>query len=106
AGVTSRDELRISVPELRPWSSLRGIFLMASSRLNSRWIALLVASGVIFYLCWLMMRPFVDVLMWGIVLAMLSYPAFARLVGRGRSRQVSALLTTALVVVTILLPLT
>jgi predicted PurR-regulated permease PerM len=79
---------------------------MVTSRINSRWIALLVAAGVVFYLCWLMIQPFVDVLLWAVVLAMLSYPLFARLLRRGYSKSVSAAVTLVVVVLGILLPLT
>lgn len=79
---------------------------MATTRLNTRWIALLAVSAIVFYLCWLMIQPFVDVLLWAAVLAMVAYPLCRRLRARGNSEHVSALVTTVLVVFTILIPLT
>lgn len=79
---------------------------MPNTRINTRWIALLAVTGIVFYLCWLMIEPFVDVLLWAAVLAMVSYPLFRRFRARGNSEHVSALATTALVVFTVLIPLT
>jgi predicted PurR-regulated permease PerM len=75
-------------------------------RVDARWLALIVATGIVLYLCWLMLEPFVDVLLWGTVLAIVSWPVNRRLRARGNSEHVAALMTTALVVVVVLIPLT
>lgn len=31
---------------------------------QARWIAMLVATAILLYLCWLMLRPFLGVLAW------------------------------------------
>ncbi len=72
----------------------------------ARNLALLAATVIVLYLCWLMLLPFVDVLLWATVLAMVAWPVQARLRRRGHSAHVSAMLTTTLVVLTILIPLT
>jgi predicted PurR-regulated permease PerM len=74
--------------------------------LNTRWLALVAATAIVLYLCWLMLEPFVDVLLWGAVLAFVAGPVNRRLRGRGYSEAVSAMITTALVVLVILIPLT
>lgn len=76
------------------------------TRLNTRWLALVAATAIVLYLCWLMLEPFVDVLLWGAVLAFVAGPVNRRLRGRGYSEAVSAMITTALVVLVILIPLT
>ncbi|HSI35603.1 MAG: AI-2E family transporter [Phycisphaerae bacterium] len=73
---------------------------------NTRWVALLTTMAIVLYLCWLMIQPFVDVLLWSTVLAIIAYPANLRLRRRGYSPPVSAALTTVLVVLVILIPLT
>ena len=35
---------------------------------QARWLAVLVATAIALYLCWLMLRPFLGVLAWAIVL--------------------------------------
>jgi predicted PurR-regulated permease PerM len=78
----------------------------ASTRLNARWLALVAATAIVLYLCWLMLEPFVDVLLWAAVLAMVAWPVQAHLRRRGYSASASAILTTLLVVLTVLVPLT
>ena len=34
---------------------------------QARWLAVLVATAIALYLCWLMLRPFLGVLAWAIV---------------------------------------
>lgn len=58
------------------------------------------------YLCWLMIQPFIGVLMWATVLAIVFYPVHKRIHSRIKSPGWSALLSSLLVIVTILLPLT
>lgn len=65
---------------------------------------LLVALGVALYLCWLIFRPYLDVLAWGTVLVVLFYPVHRRLVRRLRRPNLCAFLSVALVIVTIVLP--
>jgi predicted PurR-regulated permease PerM len=78
----------------------------SGTRLNTRWLSLVAATTIVLYLCWLMLQPFVDVLLWGAVLAFVAGPANRRLRGRGYSAEASAIVTTALVVLVVLLPLT
>src|SRR4051794_9632648 len=78
----------------------------SGTRLNTRWLALVAATCIVLYLCWLLLEPFVDVLLWGAVLAFVARPVDRRLRGRGHSGAVSAAITTALVVLVLLLPLT
>ena len=78
----------------------------SGTRLNTRWLALVAATAIVLYLCWLMLQPFVDVLLWGAVLAFVAGPVNRRLRGRGYSEAVEAMITTALVTLVLLLPLT
>jgi predicted PurR-regulated permease PerM len=77
-----------------------------ATRPNSRWLALLAATAIVLYLCWLMLQPFVDVLLWATVLAIVVQPVYRRFRHGGRSESVAAILTTALAVLVVLIPLT
>jgi predicted PurR-regulated permease PerM len=68
------------------------------------WWALLIVTAIALYLCWLMVKPFVGVLMWAAVLVIVFYPIHRRLVERTNRPSLSALLSCALVVLTILVP--
>ena len=73
---------------------------------QARWIAVLVATAIGLYLCWLMLRPFIGVLEWAAVLVIVFYPVHKRLVNRIRRRGLSALISSLLVVLIVVLPLT
>lgn len=72
---------------------------------QARWLAVLVATGIGLYLCWLMLRPFIGVLEWAIVLVIVLYPVHQRLTHRIKSRSLSALISCLLVLVVVVLPL-
>lgn len=73
---------------------------------QARWIALMLATGIGLYLCWLMLRPFIEVLAWAAVLVIMFYPVHRRLLARTKRPGTSALLSCLLVVITIVLPVT
>ena len=72
---------------------------------QARWIGLLAATAIALYLCWLMLRPFIGVLAWSVVLVIVFYPVHNRLASRTRRRRLSALLSCLLVVLVVVLPL-
>jgi predicted PurR-regulated permease PerM len=73
---------------------------------SGRWLALIIALGIALYLCWSMIEPFLNVLLWAVVLVVIFYPIHIRLLARLRSPTVTAGVSTLLVVVTILVPTT
>jgi predicted PurR-regulated permease PerM len=70
-----------------------------------RWAILLAAIVLVVYLCAQILAPFVNVIAWASVLAIAFYPVQVRLVRHTHRPSLSALLTSILVVVTILIPL-
>jgi predicted PurR-regulated permease PerM len=78
---------------------------MKERNIQARWIALLAASAIALYLCWLMLQPFLGVLVWAAVLVVVFYPVHKRLVARTNRPATSALLSSLLVIVAILAPL-
>lgn len=73
---------------------------------QARWIGILAATGIALYLCWLMLRPFITVLEWAVVLVIVFYPVHKRLAQRIKRRGISALLSTVLVITVLVLPVT
>jgi predicted PurR-regulated permease PerM len=73
---------------------------------QARWIAVLIVTAIALYLCWLMLRPFMGVLAWAIVLVIVFYPVHKKIANRIRRRSLSALVSCALVVLVFVLPLT
>jgi predicted PurR-regulated permease PerM len=51
---------------------------MRERKFQARLLALLFATAVALYLCWLMLQPFVNVLAWAAVLVVFFYPIHSR----------------------------
>src|SRR3569832_403509 len=73
---------------------------------QARWIAVLVVTAIALYLCWLMLRPFLGVLAWAVVLVIVFYPLHKKIASRIGRRSLSALVSCVLVVLVFVLPLT
>lgn len=73
---------------------------------QARWIALLTAIAIAFYLCWLMLQPFINVLTWAAVLVIVFYPVHKKILARTQRPGTSALVSCLLVIVGVLAPLT
>src|SRR5690349_20262229 len=71
-----------------------------------RSLAVIAATGIGLYLCWLMLKPFISVLEWAIVLVIVFHPVHRELAARIRHRSLSALLSCLLVILIVVLPLT
>ena len=69
-------------------------------------ITLLIGLAIALYLCWRMVQPFVNVILWAGVLAVVFYPLHRRIRARIGSPSGAAIVSTLLVVVLILLPAT
>ena len=69
-------------------------------------ITLAIVLALALYLCWLMLQPFVNVVLWAAVLSVVFYPLHKRIQARVGSPGGAAALSTLLVVVLILLPAT
>jgi predicted PurR-regulated permease PerM len=74
------------------------------SRVSPGWAALVIALVVGLYLCWQMLLPFLNVLLWALVLVVVFQPVHRRLLARFGRPNVAAAVSTLLVVVTILAP--
>lgn len=75
-------------------------------KMYARWLALLIAAVAALYVCWLMLAPFIDVLAWAGVLAILFNPLHKRIIAQTGYPGWSALISTILVIVVILVPIT
>ncbi|MBZ5707699.1 AI-2E family transporter [Nannocystis pusilla] len=69
-----------------------------------RWLILLSGVALAFYLCWLMLQPFVKVLLWGLVLTSAFAPVHARIEAKVKSPDLAALLSCFAVMLTIGVP--
>ena len=74
--------------------------------LQVRWLALLAASVFALYLCWSMLQPFIEVLLWAVVLVIVFYPVHQRILKRVKNPGWAAVLSCLIVIVAIVVPLT
>ena len=72
---------------------------------RARWLALLATTGIALVLCWRMMQPFLEVIAWATVLAVVFFPAYRGLRTWIRRPWVASMLAVLLVVATVLAPL-
>jgi predicted PurR-regulated permease PerM len=72
---------------------------------QARWLVLLAAVMVALYLCWLMLKPFVNVLMWASVLTLTFSPVHQRILARTGRPNLSAALSTLFVLLVIGVPM-
>jgi predicted PurR-regulated permease PerM len=70
-----------------------------------KWSVFFAAAGVVVYLCLLILHPFYGVVAWSTVLAITCYPVHQGLVRRTGRVAVSAAITSALMVLAVLVPL-
>jgi predicted PurR-regulated permease PerM len=75
-------------------------------RLTATWIELAIRLGVLgllLYLAFILVRPFITIAIWSVVLTVALYPAYSRLVGwlGGRRRLAAALLTIISLVIVV-----
>ena len=75
-------------------------------RFNIRWLALLAITLIAIYLCWLIILPFLDVIIWSVVLAVIFYPFYERILKRLPSPPwLASLVTVLLILVLAVLPI-
>jgi predicted PurR-regulated permease PerM len=73
---------------------------------QARWLAVLAATAIALYLCWLMLKPFITVLEWAAVLVIVFYPVHQRLAKKIKRRGLSALVSSVLVILIVVTPVT
>jgi predicted PurR-regulated permease PerM len=72
---------------------------------QGQWLVLVVATAAAVYLCWKMVQPFVNVLLWAVVLTIVSAPVYSFLLRKTRKPALSALVSILAVVLAFVLPL-
>lgn len=72
---------------------------------QGRWLLLVVATAAAVYLCWKMLQPFVNVLLWAAVLTIVSAPVFSFVAAKTRKPGLAALVSIFVVILAFVLPL-
>lgn len=77
---------------------------MTKTRLRV-WIALGAFTLIAVYLCWQILAPFVDVIMWAAMLSIVTYPVYHKFRTRGYSSSLASMATVALACMVVFFPL-
>jgi len=75
-------------------------------RPSLRWLPLAVVVALALYLCFRILQPFLNVILWAVVLAVVFNPVHVQVERRIASPSLASALSTLLVLVTILVPIT
>lgn len=78
---------------------------MNERRPDTRWLALVATTLLMLYLCWEMLRPFLQVVVWSALVAILFYPVHRFILARVRRPAPAAALSLLLVVVVVIAPI-
>lgn len=79
---------------------------MTQGQARARWIALALATAAALYLCWAMLAPFIDILIWATVLVIVFFPLHKRIFRRLQRPSISALVSVLVVMLLVIVPLT
>ncbi len=71
----------------------------------AQFILLMFFTGLMLYVCWLMLAPFVSVLLWSAILVIIFHPVYEKLMKKTGRHAVSAMLTIAVSLLTFIIPL-
>jgi predicted PurR-regulated permease PerM len=74
-------------------------------RTDIRWTALVAATLLMLYLCWEMLRPFLQVVVWSALIAILFFPAYRVILARVRRPAAASALSILLVLVVVVVPI-
>lgn len=70
-----------------------------------QFILLMFITGLMLYICWLMLKPFVSILLWSAILVILFHPLYKKLLNKTGKQTISALGTIAISLLTFIIPL-
>jgi predicted PurR-regulated permease PerM len=70
----------------------------------AQFILLMFITGLLLYLCWLMFKPFVTILLWSAILVIIFHPLYRKILGKVKSHTLSAIITIAISFLTFIIP--
>ncbi len=71
----------------------------------AQFILLLFITGLMLYLCWLMLAPFISVILWSTILVIIFHPLYRKLHAKTNNHTLSAIITIAVSFLTFIIPL-
>lgn len=72
---------------------------------HARFILLMSITALLLYICWLMFAPFISIILWSAILAIIFYPLYKKLLAKTKKHPVSAIITIIVSFLTFIIPL-
>lgn len=71
----------------------------------AQFILLMFITGLMLYICWLMFKPFISILLWSAILVIIFHPVYKKFMNKTGKHVLSALGTIAVSLMTFIIPL-
>jgi len=78
--------------------------IMNDRKKLAQFILLMFITGLLLYLCWKMLAPFISVLLWSAILVIIFHPLYMKLLGKTKNHPLSAIITIAVSLLTFIIP--
>lgn len=78
---------------------------MTDRKQISQFIFLTFLTGILFYICWQMLAPFISILLWSSILVIIFYPLYRKLRLKIKNHTISALITIFISLLIFIIPL-
>lgn len=70
----------------------------------AQFILLMFITGLMLYLCWQMLLPFISIILWSVILVIIFHPFYRKIYSRTKNHTVSAIITIAISLLTFIIP--
>jgi len=70
----------------------------------SQFVLMMFITGLLLYICWLMLAPFISILLWSAILAIIFYPVYKKLFLKTNNHSISAIITILVSLFTFVIP--
>ncbi len=70
----------------------------------AQFILLMFITGLMLYLCWQMVLPFISIILWSVILVIIFHPFYRKIRAKVKNHALSAILTIAISLLTFILP--
>lgn len=71
----------------------------------AQFILLMFITGLMLYLCWQMILPFVSIILWSIILVIIFHPFYRKIHSKTKNHALSAIVTIAISLLTFIIPI-
>ncbi|MBZ0202795.1 MAG: AI-2E family transporter [Ignavibacteria bacterium] len=79
---------------------------MTDKKKLAQFILLMFITGLMLYLCWLMLKPLISVILWSSILVIIFFPLYKKLVTKTKNHSFSAIVTILASLLIFIIPLT